>query len=83
MFAVSTIVLVMLGVFIQSSDAIRCYICATPYRSYCDDQLEDGLQNGNVNQKECLAKYDACLTAQGGGWGKNNKIFTESISTGN
>jgi len=41
MFAMSTLILVILGVSIQRSGAIKCWTCASRYGTSCDEHKLD------------------------------------------
>jgi len=66
MSAVYFLVLLMLGAFIHSSYALKCYKCDSVLGGDCDDPYDNG------SEHECGdAKYKSCFKAKGKATCKN------------
>jgi len=72
MSAVSAaLVLVILGMSVNCSGAIRCYTCGSDFGGLCDDPLD----TGRIPVKVCPPNYSACWRGRGWGDSKNCKNF--------
>jgi len=75
MAAVSLLVLLVLGVFLPGSLAIKCYSCASLYGGECDDNWFDP-NHYNVRVLDCATReFDACWYGWGKARGKKTYIF--------